>query len=234
MTGSRTLRPLRVLLSYPDDQTIEAAELLYVSLQSELPEAAKHISKFGAFLDQHDLCEAEEAFTGTFDVNPACAPEVGWHLFGEEYARGMFLVRMREQMRKFGIEETSELPDHITHVLSVIAAMPHSEAQRFVRACVEPAVRTMRRGIEEKPTPYRHVVACLDEVLSHFWGRGRSPSDDSEQSQQDEHAVSAGIDPLHAFPVAGIRPGCGSCGSGPEEFVQLENTFPPPPRDSQP
>ena len=65
----------------------------------------------------------EEAFTGTFDVNPACALEVGWHLFGEEYARGMFLVRMREELRKYGLAESSELPDHVSHVLAIVNAI---------------------------------------------------------------------------------------------------------------
>ena len=70
---------------------------------SDVPEAAKEISAFGAFIEQHDLWEVEEAFTQTFDVNPACALDIGWHLFGEEYARGMFLVRMREELRKHGL-----------------------------------------------------------------------------------------------------------------------------------
>ena len=42
----------------------------------------------GSFVEQHELWQIEETFTRTFDVNPACALEVGWHLFGEEYARG--------------------------------------------------------------------------------------------------------------------------------------------------
>jgi len=39
----------------------------------------------------------------TFDINPACALEVGWHLFGEDYMRGQFLVRMREELSKYEI-----------------------------------------------------------------------------------------------------------------------------------
>ena len=81
------------------------------------------MAAFGAYSEPRDLHELEETYARTFDINPACALEVGWHLFGEEYARGLFLVRLRGEMREHGVEESSELPDHITHVLALIAAM---------------------------------------------------------------------------------------------------------------
>ena len=97
----KVLHAFTRLLGYPDQHTSQAAELLYIVLQDEVDEAAVDVARFGEFLERHDMWQVEEAFTGTFDVNPACALEVGWHLFGEEYARGMFLVRMREEMRKY-------------------------------------------------------------------------------------------------------------------------------------
>jgi nitrate reductase delta subunit len=190
------------------------------------------MSRFGAYVEQHALWEVEEAFTGTFDVNPACALEVGWHLFGEEYARGLFLVRMREEMRKYGVEESSELPDHITHVLSVIGAMPDDAAARFVTACVQPAVNKMLQAFEGKDSPYGDVISCLALILNHVWGEGRPLSDGSESQLSGGHSIPEGVDPLHAFPVADV--GCGSdgCGGGgcgssePKDLVQLGQDVP--------
>ena len=225
MAGPKTLRSLSRLLTYPDEQTVEAAELLYIILQGEVPDAAKCMSRFGAYVEQHEPWEVEEAFTGTFDVNPACALEVGWHLFGEEYARGLFLVRMREEMRKYGLEESSELPDHITNVLSIIGAMPDGDAARFVSACVQPAVNMMLRAFEANEHPYGDVVSCLALVLNHVWGEGRPLSDGSESQLSAGHSIPEGVDLLHAFPVADVgcgSGGCGSCGSPePGEFVEL-------------
>ena len=224
MAGPRTLRSFIRLLSYPDEQTLEASELLFLILQGELPEAAREISQFGAFVEQHQVWELEEAFTRTFDVNPACALEVGWHLFGEEYARGMFLVRMREEMRKFGLVESQELPDHITHVLAVVASMTDEEAARFVTACVLPAVIKMKAALDKTESPYAHVVSCLASVLQHVWGEGGDLIDGSETRQPDADALPEGVDLLHAYPVAGLdypEP-AGACGSGGgPEFVQL-------------
>lgn len=219
----KTLKALSRLLSYPDERTIDTAELLYIVFQGELADAAKDITEFGKFVETHELYELEEAFTGTFDVNPACALEVGWHLFGEEYARGMFLVRMREELRKYGIPETTELPDHITHVLGVVSAMPAEESVRFVRACVLPAVEKMHQALDGKGTPYTAPVACLLRVLKHIWG---GEDWESSDSLLDFHAQQNGVDLLHAFPVADTKPGCPpGCGDPfePIELVQLSN-----------
>jgi nitrate reductase delta subunit len=225
MAGPKTLRSLSRLLTYPDEQTVEAAELLYIILQGEIPEAAACMSRFGAFLDEHEGWEIEEAFTGTFDVNPACALEVGWHLFGEEYARGLFMVRMREEMRKHGIEEGGELPDHITSVLSIIGSMPDDEATKFVTACVLPAIKKMLFAFDSNDSPYGDVVRCLALILHHVWGEGESLTDGSENGHPHGNAIPEGVDLLHAFPVADFHPG-GGCGGGcgssePRDLVQL-------------
>ena len=179
------------LLSYPDQHTAQAAELLYIVLSGEIQAAADEISKFGSFLEQSDSWQIEEAFTGTFDVNPACALEVGWHLFGEEYARGMFLVRMREELRKYNLPESAELTDHIAHVLAVVAAMPDDEAARFVTACVQPAIETMNAALTDKDTPYRHVIASLSSVVETKWGASK-PQDHENVLKSS----AAGVDPL--------------------------------------
>ena len=199
------------LLSYPDSHTDQTAEWLYIVLQGEIDEAASAISQFGAFLEKHEIWQVEEAFTRTFDVNPACALEVGWHLFGEEYARGMFLVRMREELRKHDLTESVELPDHISHVLAVVASMQEDEAAKFVNACVQPAVAKMNDALQKTESPYRHVVSGLANVMRNKWGEGKClPQHDVLNSRSPQ------VDPLNAFPVAEI--GCGGgCGGSYDE-----------------
>ena len=224
MAEANTMRAFARLLSYPDEHTIEAAELLYIILQSEAPDAASELSAFGTFVDGHEPWEVEEAFTRTFDVNPACALEVGWHLFGEDYTRGMFLVRMREELRKYDLTESIELPDHMTHVLAVVAAMPQDEASRFVRACVQPAVEKMRGALANQQTPYRHVVASFALVLNHVWGRGEACDGGAQSAHLDARSIPPGVDPLHALPVADVSFGCsGGCGCAEDdrELMQL-------------
>ncbi|MGD9858083.1 MAG: nitrate reductase molybdenum cofactor assembly chaperone [Planctomycetaceae bacterium] len=213
MAGPRTLKRFCALLSYPGAQTGEACELLYVILQSELPAAARNIAQFGVYLERHALWEVEEAYTATFDVNPACALEIGWHLFGEEYDRGLLLVRLREELRRHGLSESCELPDHLIHVLPLIGAMSDAEAQRFVTACVQPAVQKMQQAAARSDSPYRNVLDALAAVLQSVWGEGRPMPDGSQVHRADGQTIPEGVDLLHAFPAADVQFGCGGCPS---------------------
>ena len=109
----------------------------------------------------------QELFVQTFDMNPDRSLEVGWHLFGENYDRGTFLVKMRQQLRRFGIAESGELPDHITHVLAVLGRMPAGEAEEFAVACVFPALEKMRAGFGDKKetNPFKEVLDALAVLL---------------------------------------------------------------------
>ena len=60
---------------------------------------ARTAEALGVLLDyvrEHDEGEVEEAFVRTFENNSERALELGWHLHGENYARGNFMVRLRQ------------------------------------------------------------------------------------------------------------------------------------------
>ena len=105
----------------------------------------------------------QELYVQTFEFNPACTLEIGWHLFGENYERGEFLVRMREQLRRHGIAESTELPDHLTHLLPLIALMDHGEAAQFVGEFILPALTKIRSAIHDNA--YELVIAGIAEKL---------------------------------------------------------------------
>jgi nitrate reductase delta subunit len=105
----------------------------------------------------------QELYVQTFEFNPACTLEIGWHLFGENYERGEFLVRMREQLRRYGIVESSELPDHLTHLLALIGRMEHEEAAELAGHFLLPALAKIQDGLKENP--YGSVIAAVQAKL---------------------------------------------------------------------
>lgn len=105
----------------------------------------------------------QELYVQTFEFNPGCTLEIGWHLFGENYERGEFLVRMREQLRRHGIAESSELPDHLTHALGLIARMDHEEAAQLAGEFILPALAKIRSALHENA--YEPVIAGIAEKL---------------------------------------------------------------------
>lgn len=117
---------------------------------------------------------AQELYVQTFEFNPACTLEIGWHLFGENYERGEFLVRMRAELRRYGIPESTELPDHLTYLLALISQMEASEAAELAGQFLLPALGKIREAL--KDSPYLAVIAAVEAKLgSDFPDAPRRP-----------------------------------------------------------
>lgn len=157
------------LLTYPDadffDRLAECRTLL-----AGQAEASTLLERFLGEIHGSSTEDLEELFTQTFDLDPICSLDVGWHLYGENYSRGEFLVKMRQAMREHGVEETTELPDHLTHVLAVLCRLEARQADRFTMDQVLPALKKMLAGLRGKDSPYEHLLETIHSVLLSPWG----------------------------------------------------------------
>ncbi|MEO6486917.1 MAG: molecular chaperone TorD family protein [Thermoanaerobaculia bacterium] len=108
----------------------------------------------------------EELYTRTFDLNPVATLEVGWHLWGEQYERGRFLANLRGAQEVLGIEAGTELPDHLTVLLPMLAKMPASNRDQLVREKLLPALEKIEKPLEESGNPYRHLIKAARAALS--------------------------------------------------------------------
>ncbi|MCP4898560.1 MAG: hypothetical protein GY906_16425 [bacterium] len=110
--------------------------------------------------------ELEEMFTRTFDFDPARALEVGWHIYGEEYARGDLLVRLRGELRRLGIEESAELPDHLTHVLILLGRLDGVAADELAGRYVLPALDKVLEAVSGTECPYEPLLRVTRESVA--------------------------------------------------------------------
>ena len=110
--------------------------------------------------------QMEEYYTRTFDINPVASLEVGWHLYGEQYERGAFLVRMRGMLREHGISESVELPDHLSHVLQLQGRMGSEEGREFARGYVLPALAIIVKGFDGKNNAYEHLLQAVTQTIA--------------------------------------------------------------------
>ena len=101
--------------------------------------------------------EGQELYVQTFEFQPGATLEIGWHLFGENYERGEFLVRMREQLRRHGIVESSELPDHLCHILPLLDRLDSLEAADLVGQYVLPALAKIKDALNGNT--YQDLIA---------------------------------------------------------------------------
>ena len=148
------LDALAGLFHYPRDdfaQRLETISNLADARSEGRSEAVRSLLEKTRGLDRGGV---EEMFTRTFEINPVCALEIGWHIYGEDYARGALLVRLRSELRDHGIEEITELPDHLTHVLQLLGRLEPELADDLAGRYILPALRKMIEAVEVTDCPY--------------------------------------------------------------------------------
>lgn len=163
MSAARTCAALADLVAYPEADYAERLSRCERALLEEPgAEAARtHFARFAGACRKECIEPLQELYTRSFDLNPDGSLEVGWHLFGENYSRGEFLVEMRRRLRAHGIEESGELPDHLTYVLRVLERMEEGEAREFAARRLLPALDRILHGVKEQACLYEELLLAV-------------------------------------------------------------------------
>ncbi|HEX7124821.1 MAG TPA: nitrate reductase molybdenum cofactor assembly chaperone [Thermodesulfobacteriota bacterium] len=175
MVRRRLLALFADILDYPGPGLARAVGACEALAASASAEAASLLGAFRTFVEQTPLARLEEVYTATFDLDAACHPYVGYHLFGETYKRSVFLVGLRERYRAIGYLDGAELPDHVAVLLRFLALTEDAaQAEEVVQEALLPALERMTAGAdagpeeaghEPKPAHYRPVLRALYLVL---------------------------------------------------------------------
>jgi nitrate reductase delta subunit len=142
---------IATLFAYPQDDYVDRALSCARELDSD------DLRAFAALMAAMPVAAQQELFVQSFDLNPASTLEIGWHLYGEQYERGDFLVELRQQLRTAGIAETGELPDHLLHVLPMLARMPAEAAMRFAESRLLPALDKIAAALPDG-SPFHRLI----------------------------------------------------------------------------
>lgn len=145
--------------TYPDEGTPARLRAASSALAASHPAVADALGALAGVAREGGPVALQEVYTHTFDLNPVCALEVGWHLFGESYKRGAFLVGLREELRRYGLSEAEELPDHLPTVLRLLVAMGEAEDADLLATCVARALAVMERSLRDHAkNPYASLA----------------------------------------------------------------------------
>lgn len=158
----RAYESFAALLTYPATEDMPDFNSILAVLPSD---CHPRIASFRAAVETLSLEARQELFTQTFDLNPVCSLELGWHLFGENYERGLLLVRLREELRAAGIIEAGELPDHLTYTLRLLPRMETERAADFAGAIVLPALVKMVQALTGKNNAYEDLLSSIAVML---------------------------------------------------------------------
>lgn len=153
------------LLTYPGFVGWERQLAAITLLREACPATDEPLSRFDDEMSELGEGEREELFTRTFDHTDTRSLEIGWQLFGENYARGALMVRLRGLLREHGVPETSELPDHLTHVLRLVGRAPEPLARALIGAQVMQAIDKILAACRKFESPYCGVLLAACCVL---------------------------------------------------------------------
>jgi nitrate reductase delta subunit len=140
------------LFTYPGENYVDRCR------EAGLNEVAERLAPLGP-------SGIQELFTATFDWSPSTSLDLSWHLYGEQYARGEFLVRVRQLLRDHNVSESAELPDHITHILALLGRMEPRAAAEFTRDYAAPAVAKLVAALEGSASEFAPMMRAVREAL---------------------------------------------------------------------
>lgn len=158
------------LLEYPTADLRQQVEACRARLRGMHPGAETALEGFSLCVGRRTLEQMQELFTGTFDMQPVCAPYVGCHLFGESYKRGAFMAQLNAAYHAFGYSAGQELPDHLSVILRFLSLDSINRQGEFCQVLLQegvaPALEKMLGAFGGQPDhPYAGLLAALRLVL---------------------------------------------------------------------
>lgn len=170
MSKGELYEALATLLEYPEDMDTLLRCLWRVACYLDESGLDCPALPFADFLGESSLTELQEDYVAHFDFNPAKAPYLGHHLYGDNQGKGAYMIRVRQTYTRFGFTQTGcELPDHLSVLLSFLAhlsRMSEDESRRdFIREIVLPGVRKLIESGERAKSPWLPLIETAELLL---------------------------------------------------------------------
>ena len=154
------------ILDYPAQPIERVVNDCSTELAQDCPEVHQHLTAFLDGIAGKNLGQLQEIYTNAFDLRPDCTPNLGYHLFGDDGRRGLFLAELKGRMESSGIDPGCELPDHIS-LLLLYMEQNEQEHCVVIEDCMLPAVSRMADVLGSSENPYKHVLRALLSLLQH-------------------------------------------------------------------
>ncbi|HJV65730.1 MAG TPA: nitrate reductase molybdenum cofactor assembly chaperone [Geomonas sp.] len=163
------------LLEYPEDTDTLLQSLWRIACYHEQCGLECPALPFTALLAELTLAELQEEYVAQFDFNPAKAPYLGHHLFGDTHGKGAYLVKVKQTYAEFGYTpEGKELPDHLSVLLNFLAHLSRlgqeDERRRFIEDTVLPGVQKLTGAGERSESPWLPVIRTTEILLNRDCG----------------------------------------------------------------
>jgi nitrate reductase delta subunit len=159
---------LASLLEYPSRDWNTRVERCKQWLTVQEPELAVQFIPFQRKVRELSVERLQELYTQTFDLNPVCTLDVGYHIFGENYKRGELLAKLRETEAQFELGQADQLPDHLPVLLRLLAKLDDNELRpALICEILIPALDKMIEALCPTNNPYRDLIEVINKALKN-------------------------------------------------------------------
>src|SRR5215471_5221577 len=153
-------------LEYPDEHWHTGLDSWQQCLSAEGSVVATEFNEFRRKLLDLPIDEIQELYTQTFDLNPVCTLDIGYHLFGENYKRGELLARLRETEEPFELGQANQLPDHLPVLLRLLPKLQDEELRlALIAEILMPSLFKMIEALSRTDNPYRYLIEMIHNSL---------------------------------------------------------------------
>ncbi len=169
-THSRTVfKLLSILLQYPDEQLLDAAEEITEAIES-LPASKQReaITRFWTSWAGATPTERAQRYVETFDFQKRGGLYLSFYLEGDKRQRGMILLRLKRLFAASGLVlDGKELPDYLPVLLEFAALAPEGNGATILDE-FRPALEVVRTSLREIDSPYADLLDALCFSLSRL------------------------------------------------------------------
>ncbi len=170
MTIAASYDALARLLDYPAGKEQLQTDYAVVSDFLNRQRLDNPIASFADFAASSSDAELEEEYVATFDFNPATAPYLGHHLFGDNQKKGSYMIMLKQEYERCSYTPAGvELPDHLSVLLGFLAHLArqenNEERQLFITTCVLPGVERFHAAFDTRQNSHWKALVETTRLL---------------------------------------------------------------------
>lgn len=165
-TKDDLLNKLSTLMRYPTGEYDFLLRICGNKLERHSADPDKRFAHFCKHMTRLSHHDREELFTATFDLKPKSFPYAGYHIYGEDYKRGLLMAGLKEGYKECGMDISDDLPDFVPLLLNLYIKLEDREKARSLRDdLLLPGMGTILEQLEKNSSVFADIYHIALNIL---------------------------------------------------------------------